>query len=325
MAVEPVPVFRESFDVDPTITRYVWFPGNILSVRRLQETKDMVGVGLPLYITRAGGDEHGSPCLLRTKGFIPRAFITPVEVAAYWTPSELVAPGTFTYAGLTTDGAGGNTQTGFVGGAKSVLVGERRTPGEALHNILTASQNDQGMRRGAVELTALRGVEMAERDRVQAIFTPSYPELPVTLREIEEVVRGVRPDSALIAQTREEMLASCEEFRQWALTRVATEHALVKLGTVGEGYTYTYSDLGRTLMDQLEITPTDQQFQTVAKMQEQIGQSMLAMTQANRGADNTALLEMLAANQAKLTEALAALAARDAAPAPTKASKKQPE
>lgn len=303
ISIEQFPNFVNSRDINPELTRYVFFPGDILSTRRKQETRDVQGVGLPLFLTRGGGDEHGSPCLLRTKGYLPRALITPVEIAAFWMPVELVAAGATTFAGPPTQGRGFG----------STLVGERRLPGDAIYNILTSSQNDQGMRRGAVELTALMGWKYEDTRTIQSLFFPRYPALPVTLREIEDQIRVVDPTSDDVAHVQEDMLRSCEEFRQWAISKIQMENALVKLGTVGEGFTYSYTDLGRGLMEQLEITPQDQQFQAVARMQEQLGASMLGVVNAQataKGVDQSEMFNILLANQAKLTEALGAITDR---------------
>jgi hypothetical protein len=306
--VEAFPQFTAGNDVDPSITRYLFFPGDIIGTRRKQEMKDLDAIGISVAsggafkILQNGGDELGSPCLVRTKGFIPRAFITPLEVGAFWTPPEFLPDGYPAFSGV-------HDENGR--GAKN-LVGEKKFPGEAIHWILTSSQNDQGMRRGAVELTPLRAVEWKDyiTTGLQRLFFSEYPKLPAKLADLEFQIRAIQSNDADAISMRDQMLASCEEFRDWGMSKIAIEHTLVKMGTIGEGWTYTYSDLAQRLMEQLDITPQDQQFATVAKMQEEMARSTMAMmasSQTGTG-DTSAVLRKLMESQEMIARTLGAIA-----------------
>jgi len=120
---------------------------------------------------------------------------------------------------------------------------------------------------------------------------------------------------------------ACDEFRQWGLNFVANEHNLVKIGTTQQGWTYRYSDTARLLMTQLEITAEDEQFQTVAKMQEEQSRSAIAMmaAMAEKGADNGDLMKMFLQSQAQIAEALTKLASNGPSAKETPKEELKPE
>lgn len=316
--VEAMPQFTSGDDINPETTRYLFFPGDIIGIRRKQEMKGLHAIGItqdggPFAILQNGGHEVGSACLVRTKGFLPRAFITPLEVGAFWTPPELLPPGYPAFSGV-------YDQNGK--GAK-YLVGEKKYPGEAIHWILSSSQNEQGMRLGAVELTTLRGQKWEDVKDLQKIFFRDYPKLPVKLGDLELQIRAAPsqdPDARMI---REQMLFACEEFRDWGLTKLAIEHNLVKIGTLAEGWTYSYSDLARALMEQLDITPQDQQFQSVAKIQEEMARSTAALLDKANKDSQSEILEKMMQTQNQVVAALALIADKLATPATPSAQPNQ--
>lgn len=313
--VEEMPRFITGSDIDPEATRYLFFPGDILGVRRKQEMKGLSAIGIsdngqPFQILQNGGDEVGSACLVRTKGFLPRAFITPLETGAFWTPPELLPAGYPAFSGVYDPLAKGSKH----------LVGEKKFPGEAVHWVLSASQNEMGMRRGAVELLPLRGVQWDEYQRsgLQKIFFREYPRLPAKLSELEFQISAAPSQDPDARAIRDQMLMSCEEFREWGISKLAIEHNLVKIGTLADGWTYSYSDLARSLMEQLDITPQDQQFATVAKMQEEMAKSTMAMLQQAQSRDSSELLAKVVESQAQITQMLGLMFEKFNAPASKK-------
>lgn len=319
LEIEDFPEFIDSDSVDKTLERYLWFPGDIISPRRKQETRQHEGIGLslngkPFRITQNGGDEWQSVCLVRTKGFVPRAFITPLETGANWVPPELIP-----YGGEMSAFSGAHTGPQeiaggvIVGGKNRYLRGERMYPGHAATWILANARNDQGFSRGLIELESLRGSKWTSgaASEIQSLYFPAYPELPATLAGLQSAIEAItKAQRGDIREIGEQFVYACDEFRQWGLNFVANEHNLVKIGTTQQGWTYRYSDTARLLMTQLEITAEDEQFQTVAKMQEEQSRSAIAMmaAMAEKGADNGDLMKMFLQSQAQIAEALTKLA-----------------
>lgn len=307
---EDFPQFVTGDDINPETVRYLFFPGDVIGNRRRQEMRAVSGVGIgtpdgkPFNVLRNGGYEIGSPCLVRTKGFIPRAYITPLETAAFWIPSELLPTGYPAFSGV----AHGNSPMPGQRPA-GTLVGEKRFPGDAINWILTSSQNEQGMRLGIVELTALRGANWQDIDSLglQRLFFPKYPDVSPKLADLEAQIRAVQANDPDARNVQEQMLQACEEFREWGISKIQVEHSLVKMGTLAEGWTYSYSDLARNLMEQLDVTPQDQQFATVARMQEQMAATTQAMMEKAAGADQSEVIAALLKNQTAITEALSAI------------------
>lgn len=274
IVVEDFPRFLDSLDVSPEATRYLFFPGDVLASRRRQEMRDLTALGMRLnekafHPVVNGGEEFQSPCLARTKGFVPRAFITPVEIGAYWVPNELVGSFVPTFKGVVDVEAKG---------AKT-LVGEKMYPGHAVNWILSSAANDQGYKRGVTEIESLRGEnwDTGAAMEAQMLYFPTYPSLPPTLRELESGIRqraaNLQGDLKFIG---EQMLAACDEFRSWGLMRLQIEHSLVKAGTLPTGFAHSYSELARSLMEQLEITPQDQQLQALTQAQSNFAEMLQA-------------------------------------------------
>lgn len=316
--VESMPQFITGDDINPETTRYLFFPGDILGVRRKQEMRQLHAIGIhqegrPFAVLQNGGHEVGSPCLVRTRGFLPRAFISPLETSATWIPPELLRHGEVAFRGVY-DPEGK--------GAKH-LLGQKNFPGESIYWILSSSQNEQGMRLGAVELIPLRGQKWEDVQGLQRIFFRDYPKLPVKLSDLEMQIVSAPSQDPDAVKVRDQMLAACEEFRDWGITKLAIEHNLVKLGTLSEGWTYSYSDLARSLMEQLDITPQDQQFQTVAKMQEEMARSTQALIQQAAGGNQSDVLQKLMENQNQIVTALGMIADKLAGPNPAPQNNKQ--
>lgn len=327
--LEEFPALLDSDDISKEAERYVWFPGDIISPIRKRETRETVGMGItinggPFMVTRGGGDEYQTPCLRRTKGFVPRAFFTPLEMAATWVPPELVADGadTYRFAGNAPTVAGG-VMVGAYG--RSVMVGEKVFPGHAATWMLTFARNNGGYSRGLVEIDQLRGQpwESNAASELQNLFFPDYPNVPRVLsalvRQIDQVTTQQSGD---IRQIGQQLLSACDEFREWGLFFIAEEHNLVKMGTTKDGWTHRYSDTTHLLMEQLEVTPQDQQFQTVAKMQEEMSRSVMQMMES-KGSDQSEMMKMFLASQERIAQAMERLASNGQA-APAADSKQSP-
>lgn len=343
--IENFPEYLDSDDINKSAERYVFFPGDIISPRRKQETREHEGIGLSVNgskfrITANGGDEYQTQCLTRTKGFVPRAFITPLEVAAYWVPPEIVPNGADTFRSATSSVSSPQIAGGvIVGGKAQYLVGEKVFPGQALTWILAFARNDQGYSRGLVEIEEIRGVKWSEgaATDLQSIYFPNYPAIPMTISDMQKEIQArMAAQSGDVRSAGQRMLYACDEFRDWGLAFLGREHNLVKLGTTQQGWTYDYSDTARLLMEQLNVTPQDQQFQTVARMQEEQSraakQMMEAMTAKGDSSDDLKRMFLASMeNQNKIMEMLAkSLALKVESPAvkdekPTAAPKNPPK
>lgn len=307
---EGMPRFIDDDAVPKDATRWLFFPGDVLQPRRKRELREMTGFGIrtpdgadfPLY--SGGGEEINSVCLLRTKGVLPRAMFTPLEMAAVWTPQDLIPEGTQTFRGFATPNARW----------AEVLPGIKTYPGEAIAAILTAARNDQGNSKGAVELEALRQVTWDEltREGLQYLFFPTWPKLPPTLRELEALIQTGRNATSFrdLQLIGDEMLSACDQFRLWAMERIKCEETLVAVGTTEDGWTYRLSDVGEQLMRQLEITPQSQALLTATQLQAQLNQSIGEFVQKQAGKQDvpvTDILEKLQANQVLIADTLNAL------------------
>lgn len=313
---ENFPQFLDSDDIDKTKPRYVFFAGDLITPRRKQETREMEAIALsfngqPFRVTANGGEDYQHRCLVRTKGIIPRAFITPLEMAANWVPPELVPPGADTFAPMGNDDF--SIRGGVSVGTKSrYLVGEKYFPGQALAWMLSFARNNGGFSRGLVDVPQLIGeqYENGAARELQALYFPNYPTLPSKLSELQLVIQTImQRQQGAVREIGQLMLHSCDEFRMWGTNFVATEHGQVKVGTHSSGHVYEYSDTAQLLMEQLEITRQDQQFQAVAKMQEEQSRAQIAMMEAltQKGDANDDLKKMFLAsieNQNRIVEML---------------------
>jgi hypothetical protein len=305
---ESMPVFTDDEAVSKSATRYLFFPGDVIAPRRKRELREMTGFGVkfdanankvfPLY--SAGGEEINSPCLLRTKGVLPRCMFTPLEIAAVWLPPELIPAGAETFEGFPQAGARWH----------ETLPGVKAFPGEQIRSILTWANNDQGQSKGVVEIAALRDwswTDVVGRG-VQRFFFPEYPKLPVTLRGVEEAIltaHSQTKDGSDFRSIAEEMLSACEQFRLWAMDRIKFEQTLVATGTMKEGWTYRFSDVAEQLMAQLEITKPDEQLLKATQLQTQLNQTvgnLIEKQATERNVEVVDVLKQLQENQLMLAQ-----------------------
>lgn len=316
-------------------TRYLFFPGDVIGARRKQERADLA----------AGGEEVGSACLVRTKGFLRRCRISPLERWGELMPQELLPEGAVTI-GIQQTGPGGSEQ-GFTS-FKQNLYAYPKYPGEEITWILQHADNS-GMKKGIVELTALRAMDWKEYEKLglQKDFFPEYPKLPVTLREVEEAIQATARragGNSMLGQMADEMLTGCAMFRRWATARIEAANILVRIGTTKDGWTYTYTDLDETLLPQLEMERVDHHLQNQARFQGTLADSQLKLAELieravsgaapSTGVDTTTLITtiqqqmaeqqavMMKQNQEFLKETLAKLFG---APEPADGEKPKPQ
>lgn len=325
---ETMPVFTDDDAVNKSATRYLFFPGDVIAPRRKRELKEMTGFDVefngakfPLY--SVGGEEISSPCLRHTKGVLPRCLIAPLNVAAVWTPPDLIPDGAETFRGFPQPGAKWS----------EVLPGVKAFPAEQIRSILTWANNDQGQGKGVVEITALRGWAWTDvvAQGVQRFFFPDYPALPATLSGIEaliEAAHGRTKEGSDFRSIAEEMISACEQFRLWAMDRIKFEQTLVATGTTKDGWTYRFSDVAEQLMAQLEITKPDEQLLKATQLQTQLNQAVGTLIEKQAGERHVEVVDVLKQlqdNQVMLAQMFGQIMDKLTQPAPTEAPKNQPK
>jgi hypothetical protein len=254
---------------DPNLeqTRYLFCPGQFLDPERVNQLD---------YIRDAGGGEEvEAHTLRRTKGkFIPRAWLTPLEIWADPMPAELIGEGlerdtvviaaNANYAAPPTNGV--TARPGFFVGKSLKHV--KYYPGDEIKSILNAS-NSRG-HRGIVEITSLLGHEWyadpaeTKPGAAQLLNADFFPRLPpIQLKGLQEMIEKAADRSDLHNRVGREMQQSCTLFKRWAETVLAAEHVLLRQRVSSNGqHVYTYSPLGRTLLEQLDMKPQDSLFES---------------------------------------------------------------
>lgn len=321
-----VPGYVESDRVSRESPRYVFFPGDVLSPRRKREHPELAD----------GGEEHPSRCLVRTKGYIRRCRITPLEKWGEPLPAEMLPEGVEGYGTVVVEGHGGNNH--YLSTSRNI-VNYPRLPGEEIHALLDRGLDS--LPKGIVQLTPCIGLtwEDFEATGWQQHFFPVYPQsgwIPVTLRQISEQIRAAVVPRSELRQLQTEMLGACEEFRLWATQRVQVENEVIGTPAGSGGWIYRYSDLAETLLPQLEMQRKDEYlnlrsrregdlYKTVEKVLDRLsdkGQDsnmetvlkVMAEMQAQNLQTLTAFMteqqQAMATHRQELSEALARLAPR---------------
>lgn len=237
--------FSDDAQIRVEATRYVFFAGDLLTPERKRDREDFA----------RGGEEYDSLCLVRTRRFIPRCAVVPLETSAQFVTRDQVPDGVRTLRFPTTP---------------PHLFGLPAYPGE---HIIPLAIVPSDASRGIVELSALADSpwESGLAQSVQEHFFPAAEEVPIELRRVEDIIthRASLTRDERFRRSGEQMLESCRQFRAYAQARIDREHALLKEGKAHQ-YVYTYSPLARVLLAQLEIAPQDQAFQLLADSQSKL-------------------------------------------------------
>jgi len=241
--------------------RWVFFPLDVIQPERKSE----------LTWLRVGGEETSCPCLQKYgRGFVPRARAALLEMGGEPIPMQHM---------------GELQATAWQGGLpneKQVMGYVPVYPGDGLRLLTRYANNDGGAKKGLDELKTLLGLEWEEchtpnEDGILDVVELAQfgDGMAPTLRGLEEQikfadVRDVRID---YGKLRDEELKLCEDSRNWAKRKISVDHALLKLGHIGEwqgGHSYAYSPIVEMLIDQLELKRQDQPIQEMADMVTQI-------------------------------------------------------
>ncbi len=94
--------------------------------------------------------------------------------------------------------------------------------------------------------------------------------MSLTLAGLEDQIRFAKPVTALdYGKLKDEQLKLCEDSRNWAKRKISIDHALLKIGHIGEwqgGHSYAYSPVVEMLIEQLELKRQDQPIQEMGEM-----------------------------------------------------------
>lgn len=232
--------------------RYLFTPGQYLDPDRVFQLEHLSRFG--------GGEEVQTHCFRRTPGgFLPRAFLTPMETWGEPLPRELVGEGaeisSVHIAGV------GVAAPPTVGGHSSLYAKPlnyvKFYPGEEVGSVLRANEG-----KGIVEIKALMGKlwyeDAGERKpgEPQRLNRDFFPARPIELSKLRKLIEAGAGRSELHAAVARDMLTGCDQFRRWAETFVALEHGQLR-ERKSHQHVYRYSPVGRELLRQLEIQPQD--------------------------------------------------------------------
>lgn len=271
--VSPDVRFFDQKTVGRELVRWVFSAADLITKRRKDEIEWLA----------AGGEELSSPCLFRYgRGYLPRAFVTPIEQGAEFIAKDALPPGTDAQTGIEVNGVV----------IQSNLVQIPVYPGDALVNIQFSWANDQGRHRGGTEITSLKGKKWGELRS----FDPSNPGYldildrvyfgdgrEPTLRGLEEQIKQGRKGFPESSGQADEMLMACGRFRDWALNRLEQEHVRIKSTPTPGAEAQTYSPLGELLLVQLEVQRQDQPLQSMAEMNTHMARQMADAISQNQG------------------------------------------
>jgi len=313
--VSPDIRFVDSRTAGRELNRWIVFPGDIIIQRRKWEMDWL----------RAGGEELNSPCLLRYgRGYLPRGFITPLEMGVEFFPVDNLPPGVNYSTGLELDGVPLEQKRPTEAGYRSPNLAQIPVyPGDALSNIMAAAMNDQGRRRGIVEISSLKGKEWKELRS----FNPGEKGFLDVLDEVyfgdgrEPTLKGLEdqitqgkttfPESAEIA---DQMLRACFEFRDWAMSKLDQEHTALRATPSPGQEPAKYSPLAELLLVQLEVERMDQPMKSLADQNLALGHHLQSALQGiasqNQGFDMERFAQIMADARKDDAQRIARLEAR---------------
>ena len=266
-------------------TRYLFRAINSLDPDRILECEYMQPYG--------GGEEVSTNCFRRTlHGFVPRAFITPLEVWVRSYPVEHLAEGmednvvriaqVIDKASLELKSAptGAAAFPGMLNARQNVQV--KFFPGEDLPIILRAHGA-----MGVVEVKALAGQDWyvgVEPGVAQQLNNDFFPTRPIKLKAIRELIEKGSSLSPVHKAVAEDMHKSCNVSERWAQTILAEAHMKLRLRQSHQ-HVYAYSNVERSLLEQLDMQPQD--------IENTDAMSRIAEMLASRGDGNTVTPELI--------------------------------
>lgn len=269
-------------------TRYLFIALDLIEPQRKQEQAEY----------EHGGEMLQGFCSWRTRGFLRRCRITPLEIGFDPQPRDLIPEGASV---VEVPVPLPERQVALTGLSHVPQVMVRTYPGEEINSIL---YNQHRLERGVVEVRRFLGEawDKNRMDEMQRFFFPQYPQLPPTLRGVQELIEQARKRSSdtFFKDTADDMSLSCERGRSWGMTMLEREHANVRKGTNAAGEAYTYSPLAQVLLPQLEVERQDEGLKPLAMLTRGMFESAQAQVAQQPSFDPTEFYKFMVANQEAL-------------------------
>lgn len=254
-------------------TRYLFNPADLITERRKFDFKGKD--------RDAGGEESTSPCLWRTRKFLRRGRITPLEIGPEWHMKDELDESSREQA----------VRAGRVqrdpGNGRITFYGVQVYPGDEIQALVGSDDTNGGFSRGVTEITALAKRDWkhdsdtlgdSEMYELQQLFFPDYPQLPKTLNALQRLIleapereNNTSFTNEQIFDMSQEMSAACDSFRLWGTNFVEMENQRIQARVGQAGFVHTYTDMANVIMKQLEIEPL-----TIAQQKEKVAQASAA-------------------------------------------------
>lgn len=249
--------------------------------------------------TGFGGIEASNPCLRVVKNFLRKGRITPLlkdthdflpfDTVRKTTEVNPLQAGYFgqtiprNYVPPALPPANGQFQPGFgnlaIGGPSPYgnMVGKLAVPGEQVNAILIGSENmaQNNVPRGIRELKSLLGHDYRQQvlsdgtvddptiRAMQLAIFPSYPNLPILLSELHEILDAAAVHTTL-REITDEMQESLFEFQGYAESTIQNTHNEMQASAGRRGYVWRYTATDLVLLAQLGIDRKDRQIRQEA-------------------------------------------------------------
>lgn len=216
---------------------------------------------------RAGGMIVSTPCLRHVDRFVRRGVITALLENAYDPVDRAEAEAS------DQKGAYLELPPLMLNGLPSPnpLKTRLAQPGRHLPLILNSSTNQRGGSfKGLVEIRDLRFMDYdpVELDRIQRAIYPTWPKLPVRIRDLRDMLNSTRNQlgtSSLLYTILEDMLLSCEQAEQYMVKVIDQVHFEMKHAMGQNGRVPQYTGLHLIFLEQLGLEPQARELQEIAR------------------------------------------------------------
>lgn len=247
-----IPRLQTPRNENPFATRWVFFPGDVLSVAFKKDHP---------HFHKDGGIEVQAVTLAHSNGFIRRGRFTPM---VHWAEGEIAehANKNGRHPALNdvipvAPPEGGETKSFHT---RSALLGVGRAPRSEMSQVLNV--NYKGTRYGVTEITPLFDVEpeqFGETGYPDLFFSGQYdtPAFPRKLSELRKLIKSARGTGDKFHTTKMELLASCDQFEVFGKTYLEAQNNLVRQPPTEQGFVFTYSQLADVLFEQIEYERVD--------------------------------------------------------------------
>lgn len=267
------PAFGHRIEVAPPqdqfnrkLTRYIYYPLDKVSPERKNE----------MEWTIEGGDDMNCRCLIRTKGFLPKGKMSPLESGGFdWYAPDMLVEGQAERVEVYATPIEGSEFT-----PKSLsLAGIPRFPGDELKSLATRWSNDRGLATGHVEIKALLGVswESGEVQKLNKLFVPTSwaaHKLKDVRQDIEKGAASVNDQT--VKDIANEMLHSCLLSERWATRHINYANRAL----TDDRFPQPYTSVDELLLEQLDIPRQDRVMQNQAATQQKLEASLSVLAES---------------------------------------------